>query len=188
LTGDDMCGIAGIVARHKTVDVHESLAAMVRSLGHRGPDGQGCTMQQWSAWDMGLAHTRLAILDLSEAGRQPMAGSRKPCWLTYKGEVYNFQELRRELESQHHDFHSRTDSEVILRAYETWGVEAIARFRGMFSFGLWDDVAHRLILARDPCGIKPLYYYQTGQVFLFASEIRALLASGLVPRRLSLEG
>lgn len=161
---------------------------MVRALMHRGPDSHGQVVRESSDWHIGLGNTRLAILDLSSDGAQPMAGSRSPCWLTYNGETYNFADLRRELQSQGYEFQSQADSEVVLRAYEAWGVEAIARLRGMFGFGLWDERFRRLILARDPLGIKPVYYYAAKNVFLFASEVRALLATGLVSRRLDLEG
>jgi asparagine synthase (glutamine-hydrolysing) len=117
-----------------------------------------------------------------------MVGSRHPCWLSYNGEVYNFAELRRELQALGHDFRSRADSEVVLRAYEAWGVDAIRRFRGMFSFGLWDERLASMILARDPFGIKPLYYYSMGNVLIFASEVRALLATGLIRRKLDRGG
>jgi len=244
-----MCGIAGMIARNKLEIAPGTLGVMKSALGHRGPDDAGEVVRRLPDWTVGLAHTRLAILDLSSAGHQPMASAQHPIWLTYNGEVYNFHELRRELMADrsltvaarkerpdpnsplatHHQplpsrdrrrqassmdglvrgqaeasrvplakgavrpesappFVSTSDTEVVLRAYEQWGAAALPRLRGMFALAVWDELAQVLTLARDPLGIKPLYYYQTGDLFLFASELRALLATGLVPRRASFEG
>jgi asparagine synthase (glutamine-hydrolysing) len=183
-----MCGIAGVITSDTGINVSSGLEAMVCSLAHRGPDSRGLIVRNVGKWSVGLAHTRLAILDLSEAGHQPMAGGRARHWLTYNGEVYNFRSLREELGGDPSEWRSLTDTEVILRAYEKWDTDALSRFRGMFAFGLWDEPKHRLLLTRDEFGIKPLYYYQTKDTIVFASEIRALLDSGIVPRKLSRQG
>jgi asparagine synthase (glutamine-hydrolysing) len=182
-----MCGIAGLVAAKTAVNAQDVLGTLVGALTHRGPDGRGHLLRSCDGWTVGLGHSRLAILDLSPAAAQPMVGSSNRCWLTYNGEVYNFAELRRELEAQGHVFASRADSEVVLKAYEAWGLDAVRRLRGMFGFGLWDERSGRMVLARDPLGIKPLYYYQTENLLLFASEVRALLATGLVRRKVDSE-
>jgi asparagine synthase (glutamine-hydrolysing) len=132
-----------------------------------------------------LGNTRLAIIDTSAAGHQPMHDPETGNWITYNGETYNFKELRRELGGE---WASNTDTEVVLRAYRRWGADAFRRLRGMFALAIWDNQRKRLILARDPLGIKPLYYYAAKDQLIFASELRALLASGLVPRRLSAAG
>jgi asparagine synthase (glutamine-hydrolysing) len=135
--------------------------------------------------DVVLGNTRLAIIDTSAAGHQPMHDPETGNWITYNGETYNFKELRRELGGE---WASNTDTEVVLRAYRRWGADAFRRLRGMFALAIWDNQRKRLILARDPLGIKPLYYYAAKDQLIFASELRALLASGLVPRRLSAAG
>jgi asparagine synthase (glutamine-hydrolysing) len=182
-----MCGIAGI-ATCDDIDLERALSNMVGSLAHRGPDAQGTLIRPSGRWRVALGHTRLSILDLSDAGRQPMAGSSEGPWITYNGEVYNFQELRRDLPADSMDFSSATDTEVIVRAYRHWGLRVLPRLRGMFALGIWDERAQQLILARDPFGIKPLYFFRRGRTLVFASEIRALLNSGIVPRRLSPDG
>lgn len=183
-----MCGIAGVVSRQDEQEVHRVMGRMVASMAHRGPDGDGVSVRRAGHWTVGLAHRRLAILDLSPAGAQPMSNPDDTLCLTYNGEIYNFLDLRSDLAAQGYPFHSHTDTEVILNAYHRWSTAGISRLRGMFGFGLWDGQINKLILARDPMGIKPLYYYATPDVFLFASEVRALLASGLVPRRLDPDG
>jgi asparagine synthase (glutamine-hydrolysing) len=189
-----MCSIAGII--HLKKDAEErpgsdaaALERMMRALHHRGPDDCGL----WFAPDVlnatvGLANTRLAILDLSPAGHQPMLDHATGRALTYNGEVYNFLDLRGQLSETVGEWQSHTDTEVVLKAYEQWGISGLERLRGMFALALWDAPAGKLLLARDPLGIKPLYYYQTDELFVFASEIRALLASNLVPRQLSRDG
>ena len=138
--------------------------------------------------NMALGNTRLAILDLSNAGSQPMKSNRSSSWITHNGEIYNFRELRSELESIDFMFKSKTDTEVAMSSYDAWGCNSIRRFQGMFGFGIWDESKRRFFLARDPFGIKPLYYYQSDDIFIFASEIRAILATGIVPRKLSSSG
>jgi asparagine synthase (glutamine-hydrolysing) len=141
-------------------------------LAHRGPDGSGI----WTSGHAGLGHRRLAIIDLSDAGKQPMSTSDGQVWLTFNGEIYNFLELRAELESLGHRFRSQTDSEVILYAYREYGVECINRLRGMFALAIWDQPHRRLLVARDRLGKKPLFYTSDSDGIAFASEPKAFLA------------
>jgi len=196
-----MCGIAGIVVgpEHSLPDLRERLGAMARAMAHRGPDDEGIFATDDSR--IGLACRRLAIRDLSPAGHMPMANDDRTVWITYNGEIYNADELRVELERASYRFRSRSDTEVILRGYEEWGADVVHRLRGMFAFAILDerpgaDAKHaagsssgrRLFLARDHMGIKPLYYAQCPDGLLFASELRALLASGLVNTEISPAG
>lgn len=164
-----MCGICGAVGR---IEQHE-LDVMTDSMAHRGPDGRGVCM---FAGDMpaGLGHRRLAILDPSPAGAQPMSYADR-WWITYNGEIYNFPELRAELESRGERFETQCDTEVLLRLFALDGPAMLARLNGIFALGIWDDRDRRLFLARDRMGVKPLYYVDCPQVFGFASELRALL-------------
>lgn len=166
-----MCGIAGVYNLDGRPVVASVVKAMTDSLVHRGPDGEGLYVDG----PVGLGHRRLAIIDLSPAGRQPMANETGDVVITYNGEVYNFQKLRVQLEALGHQFHSQTDTEVVVHAYEVWGIDCVQRFNGMFAFAIWDARHRRLLLARDRYGIKPVYYTQVGNTFLFASEIKALL-------------
>lgn len=168
-----MCGIAGIMCLNGKPPSHVILKRMTDVLGHRGPDGEGHFIDGPAA----LGHRRLAIIDLSSAGHQPMATADGRYVITYNGEVYNFQELRVELEALGHQFHSRTDSEVVLKAYAQWGEKALDRFNGMFALAIWDKPNRELFLARDRYGIKPLYYAVREETFAFASEIKAILAN-----------
>jgi asparagine synthase (glutamine-hydrolysing) len=250
-----MCGIAGIfVSKSGRVDLSSIVERMQSAIRHRGPDDEGLFISRDK--HCALAHTRLSILDLSSAGRQPMglgggmAGSmeqgedgkaqrakgeglelhsetqksgvggqrseverQERYWITCNGEIYNFKELRQELaESTEQgpaqsfggsasgrsmeqgagngdaEWQSETDTEVILRAYRRWGMDCLQKLRGMFAFAIWDEHDQKVVLARDSFGIKSLYYYSTDQVFAFASEVRALLASGLLSRKLSADG
>ena len=158
--------------------LESQLAPMIDAQAHRGPDAQGV----WSDERCALGHRRLSIIDLSDAGRQPMANSDGSVLITFNGEIYNFQQLRRELESLGHNFRTRTDTEAIIYAYEQWGVDCLAKLRGMFAFGIWDRRRRRLFLARDRVGKKPLFYAQFGDRFLFASELQGILADKGVPR------
>jgi asparagine synthase (glutamine-hydrolysing) len=168
-----MCGIAGIVSIDGTPlpDLAAALEVLGRMVDHRGPDGRG----SWSARsrNAGLVHRRLAIIDLSESGRQPMVAPG-PTAITYNGEIYNYLELRQEL-AGHWRFRSTSDTECILAAYQRHGPECLDRLRGMFAFALWDERRQRLFCARDRFGIKPFYYAQIGKLFVFASEAKALL-------------
>jgi asparagine synthase (glutamine-hydrolysing) len=175
-----MCGIAALLGKHKP----ECAAAMVRTmndaLAHRGPDDQGAVVLQVGDGIVGLANRRLAILDLSPHGHQPMHNPDTGDVLVYNGEIYNSPELRRELQQAGFSFRGHSDTEVLLRAYQRWGVDCLPRLRGMFAFALWDARRSRLLIARDHLGIKPLYYAaRQGEWFVCASEIRALMSSGL---------
>lgn len=167
-----MCGIAGILNLDGEPVAPVLLRRMTDAIAHRGPDGEGAYVDG----NLGLGHRRLAIIDLSPAGHQPMLTPDGRYALTYNGEIYNFQELRIELEALGHQFRSRTDSEVLLHAYAQWGAKALNRFNGMFAFAIWDKMERRLFLARDRYGIKPLYYAFAGNTLLFGSEVKAILA------------
>ena len=162
----------------------EAVRRMVDVQAHRGPDGSGARLVSASAPAVALGHRRLAIIDLSERGAQPMADATDTRVLTFNGEIYNFRAVRHELEDRGRTFRSDSDSEVILQGYDEWGDDLVRRLRGMFAFALWDGRTRHLILARDRFGIKPLYVYRDRERLLFASEVRALLATGWVPARL----
>ncbi len=168
-----MCGIAGYVGSAPP----ELLPAMVRMLEHRGPDDDGTHIEA----GVGLGATRLAIIDLP-TGRQPMAAVEGAAWIVFNGEIYNFRQLRATLEAQGRAFRTRSDTEVVLAAYEAWGDACVERLRGMFAFALWDRRQRRLLLARDRLGKKPLYYWPGPGLFLFASELKALLCHPAVGR------
>ncbi len=167
-----MGGILGQIESQRAVDPAR-FARMLATLEARGPDAAGT--QVLRAGRVALGHRRLAILDLSENAAQPMANEDGTLWLTCNGEIYNFRELRKQLEAQGHRFRSATDSEVILHAYEEWGDDCVLRLRGIFAFGLWDDRRERLLLARDRLGVKPLYYWAHAEGLVFASQPRAIL-------------
>lgn len=145
-------------------------------LYHRGPDGGGVHVRR----NVGLAHRRLAIIDLREMANQPMCNENGTVWVTFNGEIYNFQELREDLTRRGHQFRTSSDTEVIVHAYEEYGKDCVDKFRGMFAFAIWDDRTQALFLARDRIGKKPLYYYMGTDRFLFGSEIKAILAEGSV--------
>ena len=184
-----MCGIFGIVVRNGRVP-EGVLERGTASLAHRGPDDSGTIVLRDSTFDdeIGLGNRRLAILDLSPLGHQPMHDAETGNWIVFNGEIYNFRDIRCELEQAGTSFISHSDTEVVLKAYARWGGQCLAKFRGMFAFALWDARLHRLFLARDPMGIKPLYYVQSGSYFLFASEVRTLLGTGLMRRRIDSAG
>lgn len=175
-----MCGVAGLIRTDAAPVSPVVLQRMTDAIAHRGPDGQG----HWIEGNVGLGHRRLAIIDLSPAGHQPMVNADHRYVLSYNGEVYNFRELRTELEALGYWFRSATDSEVVLNALAAWGVEALNRFNGMFALALWDRRERRLLLARDRYGVKPLYYTQQGHLFAFGSEQKAILAVPGIERRL----
>ncbi|UUX91253.1 asparagine synthase (glutamine-hydrolyzing) [Methanoplanus endosymbiosus] len=165
-----MCGIAGhfkITGENINKDY---LMQMSEILSHRGPDDSGFFIEN----EIGLAHRRLSIIDLSEEGRQPMTNEDESIWLTFNGEIYNFHEIREELISKGHKFRSKTDSEVIIHSYEEWGSDCLLKFNGMWAFAIWDKNKKELFCARDRFGIKPLYYTIQNNNFIFASEIKAL--------------
>jgi asparagine synthase (glutamine-hydrolysing) len=185
-----MCGIFGIVSRNTQLP-DGLLERATRSLAHRGPDDSGTVVlrdEHYGPVEIGLGNRRLAILDLSALGHQPMNDPATGNWIVYNGEIYNFREVRAKLEHERVYFKSASDTEVILHAYARWGEQCLAEFRGMFAFAIWDAQRHRLFAARDPLGIKPLYFWQSNRYFLFSSEVRTLLGTGLVPRRVDAAG
>ncbi|WP_340102820.1 asparagine synthase (glutamine-hydrolyzing) [Rhodohalobacter sp. 8-1] len=174
-----MCGINGILGEDNSDLLHKQIFAMNESISHRGPDDSGILLDG----DLGLGHQRLSILDLSEAGHQPMLSRDKRYSIVFNGEIYNYKEIKEQLPD--YRFKSKTDTEVILASYIKWGKECVERFNGMFAFAIWDSDERNLFIARDRIGIKPLYYYRSDSLFLFSSELRALLNSGRVPRKLN---
>src|SRR5947209_1941534 len=187
-----MCGIAGIISRNPEAYIRP----MLDSIEHRGRDDEGV----WTTPtidDAGrracLGHRRLSIIDTTSAGRQPMLSTDGRYAVTFNGEIYNYRELKKELETKGSRFHTNTDTEVLLNAFAEWGADCLARLNGMFAFAIWDGKERKLTLARDRLGIKPLYYAQVKSVngapgaFLFASEVKAILATGLVERRIDTE-
>ena len=175
-----MCGIAGkvVFGDRDRVDA-PLLARMAATLRHRGPDDSGC----WTDGRIGLVSTRLAVIDLSDRGHQPMASEDGRFRIVFNGEIYNFQPLRAELEQKGHRFRSATDTETILRLYQESGADCLARLRGMFAFAIWDAVEQTLFLARDRLGKKPLYYWSGPDAFLFASEAKAILCDPAITPR-----
>lgn len=167
-----MCGITGIVELDGAPVSATLIRRMTRVLAHRGPDGEGFFVDG----PVGIGHRRLAVIDPSPAGHQPMQTLDRRFTITYNGTVYNFEELRVELEALGHIFRTRCDTEVVLEAFAEWGVEALSRFNGMFAFAIWDRSRYELHLCRDRYGIKPLYYTLQGSTFMFASEVKALLS------------
>jgi asparagine synthase (glutamine-hydrolysing) len=174
-----MCGIAGIVAiRPLDREMHACAVRMRDVMLHRGPDGVGL----WADTHAILAHVRLSIVDLA-GGQQPLSNENARIWVTYNGEIYNHRDVRANLEPAGHRYSTRSDTETIVHAYEEWGDDCVHRFRGMFAFGLWDAPRRRLLLVRDRLGVKPLYWAQAGDILVFASEIKSILASNLVEAR-----
>jgi asparagine synthase (glutamine-hydrolysing) len=172
-----VCGICGVVALGRPADV-ETTKRMSKAIAHRGPDGDGIYA---SDEGVALGFRRLAIIDLSDAGLQPFASEDGALQLVHNGEVYNYRELRRELEGHGHTFRSATDTEVILRAYEQWGERCVERFNGMWALVIWDARTRKLFCSRDRFGIKPFYYHWDGRRLVFASEPKAF--RGVVPLR-----
>lgn len=201
-----MCGIAGIFHKSNTGDCR-NIKAMNDAISHRGPDGEGYIAVQTGSGniyqlageqtpvsaipiekfsentDLHLAHRRLSIIDLSPAGHQPMANNRQDIWITYNGEIYNYLSLKSELEGRGYTFSSHTDTEVLLYAYEEWGTDCLHRFNGMWSFVIYDKRRNILFGSRDRFGVKPLYYVRDAGFFAFCSEIKGLMATGMVSRK-----
>lgn len=183
-----MCGIVGIINKEsqnkEAFETH--LISMRDTMVHRGPDGFGL----WISDDIkvGFGHRRLSIIDLSDAGKQPMSNPEQTIWITFNGEIYNHLEIRRELENLGYKYHSGTDTETIIYAYLEWGIECLNKFNGMFAIGLWDEREKSLYLIRDRVGIKPLYYTQSEKNLMFASEIKAFLKHPGFIKKLSEEG
>ncbi|HEX6511510.1 MAG TPA: asparagine synthase (glutamine-hydrolyzing), partial [Chloroflexota bacterium] len=166
------CGIAGILRWDGQPIAAQTIGGMTSILAHRGPDDEGL----WTEGPVGLGNRRLAIIDLSPAAHQPMASAGGEAVIVYNGELYNYQALRLELEAAGRQFHSRSDTEVVLQAYLEWGEDCLQRFNGHLAFAIWDRRLKRLFLARDRFGVKPLYYLYDGSKLLFGSEIKAILA------------
>jgi asparagine synthase (glutamine-hydrolysing) len=190
-----VCGIVGICdLKNDSVDA-DQLRAMTETMVHRGPDDRGVVLfghgevldlerrrieENSAQFSLGFGHRRLAIIDLSRAGHQPMTNEDQTVWITYNGEVYNYLEIRKELIGKGHSFRSNTDTEVVLHAYEEWDIECLHKFNGMWAFALWDEKKKRLFCARDRLGIKPFYYFWEDGRFLFASEIKAIVSDDRV--------
>jgi asparagine synthase (glutamine-hydrolysing) len=186
-----MCGITGIVGHQiNNSNNHSAIKKMNDAIAHRGPNSEGI----WNDEHCFFGHRRLSIIDLSEAGNQPFLSQDKRYIMVYNGELYNYKELKLELQRAEHGsknlpyiFKTNTDTEVILASYLRWGMDCVKRFNGMFAFAIWDTVDQKLFIARDRMGIKPLYYQFKNNVLLFASEIRALIHSGLIDKKINLK-
>lgn len=176
-----MCGIAGVYAPHSRINT-SVVERMLSAMSHRGPDDRG--LQALADGSLLFGHNRLSILDLSPLGHQPMSTADGGTWIVYNGEIYNFRELRLELQRLGHTFRSDSDTEVILSAYRAWGLAAIERFRGMFAFALWDEGSKQLHLCRDRFGVKPLYYSTRDGQIAFSSEMKGLICGTLTDRRI----
>ena len=187
-----MCSISGILTtsdhESRSGELKRAVTRMNAALRHRGPDDNGIFEYESKSVSVCIGNTRLAILDTSSAGHQPMVDPETGICLSYNGETYNFQQLRQEIGNEFGPWCSTTDTEVVLRAYRKWGLAGLRRLRGMFALAIWNPNSRQLILARDQFGIKPLYYCHSQEALIFASEIRAMSASGLVEKRLSSEG
>lgn len=187
-----MCGICGKISYDgKPVD-EALLREMCRTFSYRGPDDEGIYTNSKEGQNnqtvfAGFGHKRLSIIDLSRAGHQPMSNEDGTIWITYNGEIYNFKELKVDLQRKGHTFRSDTDTEIILHMYEEEGVDAVKHFNGMFAFALWDERESRLWVCRDRVGIKPLVYYWDGEHFVFASEIKALICDPMIQNELDYE-
>ena len=171
-----MCGIAGILSADAAKITPQRLKDMSAAIAHRGPDGEGVWVSP--AGQAGLAHRRLSIIDLSPAGAQPMHYLDRYTMI-HNGELYNYPELRGLLQAKGYSFFSRTDTEVIIAAFDHFGTDCLQHFDGMFAFAIWDERTQQLFIARDRFGEKPLFFYHDEQEFLFASEIKALWAAGI---------
>lgn len=180
-----MCGITGIYSPSASVD-SSALSAMTDTLSHRGPDDSGTYVSEDKT--VGLGHTRLSIIDLSEKGHQPMASDDLKIQVSYNGEIYNYREIRGELRSKGHVFRTNSDTEVLVRSYEQWGIECLHKFIGMFALAIWDGRENKLYLARDRVGIKPLYYYRGNGLFLFGSELKAIMKHQGFSKRIDPDG
>ena len=170
-----MCGIAGYLLLRQSAsdfDPTRRLGEMIGTVRHRGPDDEGI----WSDGTCGLAHARLSIIDLSAGGHQPKSDPQGRIWVTYNGEIYNFKDLRRELEGMGYTFLSESDTEVLIHGYAAWGPDMVDRLRGMFAIALWDRSSRTLLMLRDRFGKKPLYWARVGDALVFGSEIKAILA------------
>ncbi|MDE3211830.1 MAG: asparagine synthetase B, partial [Bacteroidota bacterium] len=165
-----MCGIAGIIDLNKNSSL-ELLEKCTDSLSHRGPDSRGVEWWEFPQAQVGIGHRRLAVIDLSPAGQQPMW--YKQFCITFNGEIYNYKALRAELEALGHQFKTQSDTEVILHGWEEWQQDLVLKFRGMFAFVIYDTLKKECIAFRDRLGVKPFYYYYHNGLFLFASELKS---------------
>lgn len=182
-----MCGICGIVDNRANGIVREkAINDMCGELRHRGPDDHGIYLKNGTP-SVGLGHRRLSIIDLSQAGHQPMANEDGSVQLVFNGEIYNYKDLKDELKMRGHIFRSESDTEVMVHLYETYGEECVRHLRGMFAFAVWDEKKKTLFLGRDRAGKKPLLYCQSGDNFCFASEFSSILASGLINKSINLK-
>ena len=165
-----MCGIAGFIDFHKK-STKSNIQSMIEPLHHRGPDGEGASLFKCKNATIGFGHKRLSIIDLSKAGKQPMALNH--LHITYNGEIYNYQEIKNELLELGHHFNGKSDTEIILHAYAEWGIKAVEKFIGMFAIALFDEKKQEVVFIRDRAGVKPLFYYQKNDLILFASELKS---------------
>src|ERR1022692_387660 len=179
-----MCGICGQFNISGQPVERPVIERMTASISHRGPDSNGVFVRG----RIGLGHQRLSIIDLSQAGGQPMQSLGGDKWIVFNGEIYNYAALKRALELEGERFVSSSDTEVLLKLYERYGSACLDKVDGMFAFAVWDANAESLVLARDRIGIKPLYYYLDARVLVFASEIKALLQCPMVPRKVDPRG
>ena len=175
-----MCGICGKVNKHKINPA--AIRLMADTLTHRGPDDEGFYFDNI----IGMGHRRLSIIDL-KSGKQPISNEDQSIWIVYNGEIYNYKILRKELEKKGHTFKTTTDTEVIVHLYEDMGERCVEKLNGMFAFAIWEEKAKKLFLARDRIGQKPLFYAENGNSFLFASEVKAILAEGSIEREIDME-
>jgi len=178
-----MCGIVGLIYKDAQVDRY-NFATMRDTMSHRGPDD--ADTEYFEDMHIALGQRRLSFLDLSSAGRQPMSNEDGKVWIVLNGEIYNYIELRKELEAAGHTFKTHTDTEVIVHGYEQWGEDVVNRLKGMFAFGVLDLARQKLFLARDRFGIKPLYYTITDKYVVFASELKAIVSCKDVPSEVDL--
>lgn len=179
-----MCGIAGVYNFRSSQEVEKALVQrMTDVIAHRGPDADGVYVNG----AIGLGHRRLSIIDLSEAGRQPMFSADKQLSIVFNGEIYNYLDYRDDLLKRGHQFHSKTDTEVIIYLYREYGEKCVEYLRGMFAFALWDEQQQRLFLARDRLGQKPLYYYCDGERLIFGSELKSLIQDPEIPQDIDYE-
>ncbi|PZO35365.1 MAG: asparagine synthase (glutamine-hydrolyzing) [Pseudanabaena frigida] len=178
-----MCGIAGVLTTSFQSSIEQYMQIMQNALKHRGLDDRGTYLSEDRT--TALVHTRLSIIDLSANGHQPMHIDNQRYWITFNGEIYNFRELRNQLKNEGETFFSHTDTEVILKLYAKHGEKCLSLLRGMFAFAIWDDREKVCFIARDPLGIKPLYYWHQGSTLIFGSELRTILATDIISKKLS---
>jgi len=179
-----MCGIAGFISRKDNLNIQKTIDRMTDSLAHRGPDDRGTEIRAFGEnTQIALGHRRLIIIDLTSRAHQPMLNDEKDIIMTYNGEVYNYIELREELKAKGYIFHSTSDTEVIVKAYQEWGTDCFAKFNGMWGLGIYDQKAKQLILSRGRFGQKPLYYAKTKDVFVFGSEPKAIFEHSSIQKK-----